>query len=313
MENFDADVIIVGAGAAGLTAGQYAARANLKTLIIEQMAAGGQVLIIDKLENYPGNVTHKTGMQFSDDLRQQAEDFGAKIISDSVESIKKEGKTFFVTLGDDSVLKSPTVIIASGAKHRMLNVQGEKEFYGRGVSYCAVCDGPFFKNKKILVVGGGDSACDEGMFLSNLTENVILIHRKDRFRAQKSLAERVMKHDHIDVRFNSQLKEIKGEQKVSSVIIENSVDGKTYEEQVDAVFIFVGATPQTQLVPNVDLDEAGYIITDENKQTSVAGLYAAGDVRATPFRQVITAAADGAIAAHSASQHIDELKGESYK
>jgi thioredoxin reductase (NADPH) len=151
------------------------------------------------------------------------------------------------------------------------------------------------------------------MFLSNLTENVILIHRKDRFRAQKSLAERVVKHDHIDVRFNSELKEIKGDQKVTSVIIENSVDGKTYEEQVDAVFIFVGATPQTQLVPHVDLDEGGYIITDEKKQTSIAGLYAAGDVRATPFRQVITAAADGAIAAHSASQYIDELKGESYK
>jgi thioredoxin reductase (NADPH) len=312
MTNYDVDVIIIGAGAAGLTAGQYAARANLQTVIIEQMAPGGQALLIDKLENYPGNVAHKTGMEFSDDMKKQAEDFGAKIISDSVESIKKEDHTFFVTLGDDTVLKSPTVIIATGAKHRGLNVPGESEFYGRGVSYCAVCDGPFFKNKKILVVGGGDSACDEGMFLSNLTEEVILVHRKDRFRAQRGLAERVLKHQHIDVRFNSRLVEIKGEKKVSSVIIENINDGSHYEEAVDAVFIFVGSDPQTQLVPFVEKDDGGYIITDELKQTSVPGLYAAGDVRSSPFRQVVTAAADGAIAAHSASQYIDELKGETY-
>jgi thioredoxin reductase (NADPH) len=313
MSTFDADVIIVGGGAAGLTAGQYAARANLKTVIIEHMAPGGQALLIDKLENYPGNVNRKTGMEFSDDLRQQAEDFGAKIISDSVESITKENHTFFVTLGDESMLKSPTVIIATGAKHKLLGIPGEREFYGRGVSYCAVCDGPFFKNKRILVVGGGDSACDEGMFLSNLTEDVILIHRKDRFRAQRALAERVLKHKHIDVRFNSRLVEIKGDQKVSSVMIENLIEGKMYEEAVDAVFVFVGATPQTHVVPNVDKDEGGYIITDELKQTSIPGLYAAGDVRSSPFRQVVTAAADGAIAAHSAAQYIDELKGESYQ
>lgn len=313
MNHYDADVIIVGAGAAGLTAGQYAARANLNTLIIEQISPGGQALIIGKLENYPGNITHRTGMEFSDDMRQQAENFGAKIISDSVESIKKEDHTFFVTLGDDSILKSPTVIIATGAKHRLLGVPGEKELYGRGVSYCAVCDGPFFKNKKILVVGGGDSACDEGMFLSNLTEEVLLIHRKDRFRAQKGLAERVLKHQHIDVRFNSRLAEIKGDKKVTSVIIENIDDSTTYEEAVDAVFIFVGSIPQTQLVPNIEKDEGGYIITDESKQTSVPGLYAAGDVRSSLFRQVVTAAADGAIAAHSAAQYIDALKGESYQ
>ncbi len=312
MNTYDADVIIVGAGAAGLTAGQYAARANLNAVIIEQMAPGGQALFIDKLENYPGNISHKTGMEFSDDMRQQAEDFGAKIISDSVESIKKEDRTFFVTLGDGTILKSPTVIIATGAKHNVLHIPGEKELYGRGVSYCAVCDGPFFKNKKILVVGGGDSACDEGIFLANLTEEVILIHRKDRFRAQRGLAERVLKHPHIDVRFHSRLVEIKGDQKVSSVIIENINEGKTYEEQVDAVFVFVGSIPQTQLVPDVKQDEGGYIITDELKMTSTPGLYAAGDVRSSPFRQVVTAAADGAIAAHHAAQYIDELKGEAY-
>jgi thioredoxin reductase (NADPH) len=313
MNNYDADVIIIGAGAAGLTAGQYAARSNLKALIIEQMAPGGQALIIDKLENYPGNLTRKNGMEFSDDLRQQAEDFGAKIISDSVTSIKKEDHTFFVTLSDDSILKSPAVIIATGAKHKLLGIPGEREFYGRGVSYCAVCDAPLFKNKKILVVGGGDSACDEAMFISNLSDEVILVHRKDRFRAQRALAERVLKHQHIDVRFNSQLKEIRGDQKVKSVMIENLADGKMYEENVDAVFIFVGSIPQTQLVPDLDLDEGGYIITDEQKQTSVAGLYVAGDVRSSPFRQIVTAAADGAIAAHAASQYIDTLKGESYQ
>ncbi len=313
MNSYDADVIIVGAGAAGLTAGQYAARANLNTLIIEQMAPGGQALLIDTLENYPGNVSRKTGMELTDDMRKQAEDFGANILSNSAESIKKEDHTFFVTLGDGAVLKSPALIIATGAKHKGLNIPGEKEFYGRGLSYCAVCDGPFFKNKKILVVGGGDSACDEGIFLSNLTDEVILIHRKDRFRAQRGLAERVLRNQHIDVRFNSRLLEIKGGQNVSSVVIENISDSKIYEEEVDAVFIFVGSVPQTQLVPDVDKDEGGYIITDENKQTSVKGLFAAGDVRSSPFRQIVTAAADGAIAAHAASQYIDELKGEAYR
>ncbi len=313
MNTFDADVIIVGAGAAGLTAGQYAARANLNTVIIEQMAPGGQALLIDKLENYPGNVSRKTGMEFADDMREQAEAFGARIIPDAVQSIKKEDHTFFVTLGDDTIMKSPAVIIATGAKHKGLNIPGEKELYGRGVSYCAVCDGPFFKNKKILVVGGGDSACDEGIFLSNLTEKVILIHRKDRFRAQRGLAERVLKHQHIDVRFNSRLLEIKGGQKVSSVIIEHISDGKIYEEEVDAVFIFIGSVPQTDLVPDVDKDEGGCIITDESRRTSIPGLFAAGDVRASPFRQVVTAAADGAVAAHAASQYIDELKGEAYR
>ncbi len=313
MSMYDADVVIIGAGAAGLSAGQYAARANLNAVIIEQMAPGGQALLIDRLENYPGNVDRKTGFEFADDMKKQAEDFGARIITESVHSIKKEKNTFFVAMGNGTILKCPAVIIATGAKHKALDIPGEKEFYGRGVSYCATCDGPFFKNKKILVVGGGDSACDEGIFLAHLTENVILIHRKDRFRAQKGLAERVLKNPHINVRFNSRLLEIKGEQKVSSVIIERMDSGEVYEEPVDAVFVFIGSIPQTDLVLDVDKDDGGYIITDQSRRTSIPGLFAAGDVRSSPFRQVVVAAADGAIAAHSVSQYIDELKGETYK
>ena len=313
MGSYDADVVIIGAGAAGLSAGQYAARANLSALIIEHMAPGGQALLIDKLENYPGYIAPRTGFEFAEDMKKQAEEFGAKIISETVLELKKEQNTFIVTLGNGSTLKCPTVIIATGAKHKMLEIPGEKEFYGRGVSYCATCDGPFFKKKKILVVGGGDSACDEGAFLANLTDDVVLIHRKERFRAQQSLAERVLKNPHVEVRFNSRLLEIKGAQKVTSALIEKIDTRETYEEAFDAVFIFIGSIPQTSLVPDIEMDEGGYIVTDQYRRTSVPGLYAAGDVRSSPFRQVVVAAADGAIAAHSASQYIDDLRGEAYK
>jgi len=312
------DLIIIGAGPAGLTAAQYGARANLSVLVLEQLSPGGQALNIDVLENYPGIAPGKSGFEFGEDLRLQAEGFGAKILTEDAKALNKEGGLFIITLASGKTLKAQAVIIATGAKHRTLDIPGEKEFSGRGVSYCATCDGPFFKSKKIFVVGGGDAACDEAQYLSRLSNQVILIHRRERFRAQKALADRVLHNPNITVRFNTVMKEIRGTPgtKVSSVLLEEN--GTSREESADAVFIFTGIVPQTSLVSGagsglkVELDEAGYIVTDQKMASSVPGLFAAGDVRTTPFRQVITAAADGAVAAHCAAAYIDGLKGESY-
>jgi len=310
--NIDRDLIVIGGGAGGLAAAQYAARSNLKVLVIEEMALGGQALLIESVENYPGIPEIVNGFEFAERMEQQARDFGAEILNDTVKDLKKEGNHFVVKTASET-FTSYTVVLATGAKHRNLGVPGEKEFSGRGVSYCATCDGPFFRDKKILVVGGGDAACDEGMFLSKLTSKVVLIHRKDRFRAQKALAERVIENKNIETRFNTVIKEIKGSNKVEAVVLENLEKNETYEELFDGVFIFVGSLPQTSLVPDIAKDEGGFIITNQRMETEIPGLFAVGDLRATPFRQLVVAAADGAIAAHCAAQYIDEIMGQSYK
>ncbi|MDR1575467.1 MAG: FAD-dependent oxidoreductase [Treponema sp.] len=335
----DADLIIIGAGPAGLTAAQYGARAGLKVLVIEQLAPGGQVLLIDALENYPGNVERRdeegrviagprTGFDFSRDLHRQAEAFGAVFLSGAVTALKKEGELFIAKMAGGESRAAPAGIIATGAVHRCLDVPGEKEFTGRGVSYCAACDGPFFRNKKIMVAGGGDAACGEASYLSRLSSQVILVHRRDRFRAQKALAERVLRNPNIEVRFNTVIREIKGgspaagaiAQKVDAVVLERGGEnGKAgvYEESVDAVFIFAGAVPQSSLVAGengvtAELDANGYIVTDQQMASSVPGLFAAGDVRSGSFRQVVVAAGEGAAAAHSAAEYIDKLNNSAY-
>ncbi len=306
------DLIIIGGGAAGLGAAQYGARANLKTLVIEEMAHGGQALLIDRLENYPGLPEPVDGYTWAEVMRAQAEGFGATIMASSVEGVRKEGERFVVETGDGP-MHAKAVIAATGAKHRHLDVKGEEEFSGRGVSYCATCDGPFFKGKRMMVVGGGDAACDEAMYLSKLTESVIMVHRKDRFRAQKAVAARVLANPRIDVRFETVVDEIKGGKAVESVSLKDIKTGATHEEPASAVFIFVGSIPQAAYLPqDIDKDEAGYIVTDDRMETSIPGLFAAGDVRATPFRQVITAVSDGAVAAHCAAQYIDEIEGKAY-
>jgi len=301
------DLIIVGGGAAGLAAAQYGARANLDTLLIEEMAPGGQALLIDTLENYPGISEPVNGYDFSEKMRAQAESFGAEFLTASVSSIAKEGGRF-VLESNEGRFGALAVILATGAVHRHANVPGEDEFQGKGVSYCATCDGPFFKGRRMLVVGGGDAACDEAMFLSKLAEKVILVHRRDSFRAQKSLAARVLANPKIEVRFNTVTREIKGDKKVQSVILEDLAAGRRYEEEVAAVFVFIGSDPRSSLAGEATRDEGGSLITDENMETSVKGLFAAGDVRVSPFRQLVTACSDGAIAAHSAATHIDEVR-----
>lgn len=307
----DKDLIIIGAGGAGLTAAQYGARANLNVLLIEEMAPGGQALIIDELENYPGFPEAISGYDFSERMAKQAQNFGAEIMTATVKKLKKEKKVYHVE-SSKGVFTTHAVIVCTGAKHKVLGVPGEKEFSGRGVSYCATCDGPFFRNKKMMVIGGGDAACDEAMYLSNLSKEIIHVHRRDRFRAQKSLAERVMKNDHIDVRFNTILKEIKGDTKVNRVVLENVDTKEISEEETAAVFIFVGSLPQSALVAECKKDDGGYVITNQRMETNQPGLYVAGDLRSTPFRQLVVAAGEGAVAAHCAAQYLDELKGEAY-
>ena len=311
--NADRDIIIIGAGAAGLTAAQYAARANLNTLLLEELAPGGQCLIIDNLENYPGFPDPLPGIELSQKFEEQARNFGAEILTSSVHTVSKRGKLFTVDT-DNGPLTAPTVVVATGAKHKKLGIPGEEEYSGRGVSYCATCDGPFFKGKRMLVAGGGDAACDEAMFLAKLTDQVIMVHRRDRFRAQPALAERTLKNPNIEVRWNTETKVIRGDGKVGEVVLWRNDKEETYTEKVDAVFVFIGSIPQTQIVKDLDvrMDEVGYIVTNQRMETSVPGLYAVGDVRATPFRQLVVAAGEGAIAAHVASQYIDELKGEAY-
>jgi len=308
------DFAIIGAGAAGLAAAQYGARANLKTVVIEEMAPGGQALLIDNLENYPGILEPINGYDLAERMRAQAERFGCAFFDGSVSSVKKEGGRFLIETSG-GIVESLTVLIATGAKHRMLEIPGEEAYIGKGVSYCATCDGPFFKGKRMLVVGGGDAACDEATYLSKLSDKIVMIHRRDRFRAQRALGQRVLANPSIEVRFNTVAKEIKGDSKVRTVLLENIETHEQIEESFDAVFVFIGSIPQAQFLQGTDieLDETGYIVTDCGMRSSLPGLFAAGDVRATPFRQIITAAADGAIAAHEAANYIDEQRGQAYR
>ena len=339
------DLLIIGAGPAGLSAAQYGARANLKTTVIEQLAPGGQALMIDVLENYPGNVERcnnegkviagpKSGFEFIQDMHHQALTFGASIISGAVSLLEKTGDWFVTTLAARQKISSLAVIIATGASHRLLNIPGEKEFTGRGVSYCATCDGPFFKNRKIFVAGGGDAACDEAQYLARLSSQVVLVHRRDRFRAQKSLVDRVMRNPNIEVRLNTVIREIKSAgagspgaspagiaaAKVGAVVLERTTNdgagtGEIYEDAADAVFVFVGTVPRSGLASgkadglSTELYESGGIITDQKMASSVPGIFAAGDVRSGTFRQVVVAAAEGAVAAHSAAEYCERITG----
>ena len=308
------DMIIIGGGPAGLSAAQYAARAGLKAYLLEEMAPGGQTLIVDDLENYPGFVDPVSGFELADKFQRQAEQFGAKIVLTSVEAVNHNSDGSFTVKTSDGEYTVPVVVMATGAKRKELGIPGEKEYQGKGVSYCATCDGPFFRDKKILVVGGGDSACGESLFLSKITQNVVIIHRKDRFRAQRSIAGMVEHDDHIETRFMHTLNEIKGDgSRVTTVSLHDIEHDRDYDEQFDAVFIFIGANPKTNLIPYAETDADGYVVTDELMRTSIPGLYAVGDVRNGPFKQIITAASDGAVAAHFASEFIDELKGQSYQ
>ena len=302
METQTFDYIIIGAGPAGLSSAQYAARSGLKTIVLEGMGPGGQVAQIFELENYPGVFPAVNGFDFVETLRKQAEAFGAQIKQVQVTSIDKTGKDFVIQT-KDTTYSAPALCIATGAVHKNLGVPGEEELKGRGVSYCATCDGPFFRNKKIVVIGGGDSACSEAVYLASLSKDVTIVHRRNEFRAQKALVDKMLNAG-VKPIYDSVVKQINGQNKVESITLENVKTGEQSELECAAVFIFAGMAPQTDLVDMIKKDISGYIMTDENMQTSIPGLYAAGDVRSKPFRQIVTAVSDGAIAANAAKEFI---------
>lgn len=312
---YDYDVIIIGGGPAGYTAGLYAARAGLKTLLVEGAATVSQITITDIIENYPGIPDGINGFDLMQLFKNQAMKFGLETMAADVTSIKKhdsDAALWEISAGNKT-LRALSVIAATGAEWRKLGVPGEEEFAGKGVSYCATCDGPFYRDKDVIVVGGGDTALQEALFLTHFAKKVIVVHRRDRLRAADILQKRAAAQKKIEYIWKATLTEVVGSNLVTGVKLTDVESGKTSEISAEGVFIFVGRIPQTKLFDGlVKLGAGGFIITDENMQTSAAGIFAAGDCRAKQFRQVITAAGDGANALYSVELYIAELKGESY-
>lgn len=306
------DLVIIGGGPAGLASSIYANRAGYKTLILEKIGLGGQMVITDVINNYPGFSQGISGYELHLNMVDHAKRYGMKNESAEVKKITKTDKKFIIS-STDKEYEALAVIIASGAKHRSLDVPGEKEFSSKGVSYCATCDGPFFRNKDIFVIGGGDTAVMEAAFLAKFAKTVRIVHRRERFRAVKALTDQTDRLDNVSYVFNSIVLEINGKEKVENVLLKNVVTNEIKEEKIDGVFVLVGILPNTDFLDKTLLDTANYVITDNHMRTKVDGLFAAGDVRSDTFRQVICAAGDGARAAESAGKYIDELKGTLYK
>ncbi len=301
------DVIIVGGGPSGMSAAIYASRARLKTLLIEKAGCGGQIAITDHLENYPGFEEGINGFELAMKMEKQARTFGCEITYGEASFIETDDAIKKVILSDKKEYFTKTIIIASGANFRKLGIEGEQEFIGKGVSYCATCDGPFFRNKEIAVVGGGDSALQEALYLTKFATKVNLIHRRDQFRAAKILQEKVFAEPKINIIFDSVVEKISGNLSVEQVILKNVKNNISSPLNVNGVFVFVGWLPNTKFLENtkIKLNEAGYIVTDDNMNTSIEGIFACGDVRQKILRQVVTAAGDGAIAAISAQHFIE--------
>ncbi len=294
------DLVIVGGGPAGLAAAIYAGRAKLEGFILEKMSPGGQVLITDLVENYPGFPEGITGFELVEKLSAHAQKFGFGVKNGEVQKIESEGENFKLILTDDKIVTSKTVIVATGATHRKLGVEGEERLTGRGVSYCATCDGPFFRDQVVAVVGGGDSAVQEAVFLTKFAQKVYLIHRRDELRAIKVLQERALSNEKIEFIWDSTVEAIEGKDQVESIRIYNKKSGEVTNLPVDGIFIFIGIEPVTGFIRDlVNTDERGFIKTDEWMRTSIKGVYAAGDCRLKPLLQIVTAVAEGATAAYA--------------
>ncbi|WP_410912555.1 thioredoxin-disulfide reductase [Priestia filamentosa] len=302
------DVIIVGAGPAGMTASVYTSRANLSTLLIERGVPGGQMANTQDVENYPG-FDFVLGPDLSNKMFEHAKKFGAVYKYGDIKEIIDEGNLKkVVTTNQEYYAKA--VIIATGADHKKLGVPGEEELGGRGVSYCAVCDGAFFKNRELVVVGGGDSAVEEAVYLTRFASKVTIIHRRDQLRAQKILQERAFSNDKIEFIWNKEVTNINEESgKVSTVKLKDTQTGEESTLSTDGVFIYVGTLPLNSAFKNLDItNEEGYVITDENMATKIPGIYAGGDIREKTLRQIVTATGDGSIAAQSVQHYIENLE-----
>ena len=312
---YDYDIIIIGGGPAGFTAGIYAARAGLKTLLLEGASSVSQITITDLIENYPGIPEGIDGFALMEIFKNQARKFGLEVMAADALAISKTASAdalWIVATGAKS-FKTLSIIAATGAQWRKLGIPGEAEFAGRGVSYCATCDGPFYRNREVAVIGGGDSAIQEALFLTHFASKVTVIHRRDRLRATGILQKRAAAEKKIAFAWNATLAEVIGDDFVTGIRIRDTISGELKSIPAAGVFIFVGRLPNTVVFNNVlKLDAGGYIVTDENMNTSAAGIFAAGDCRAKIFRQVVTAAGDGANAAFSAELYVGNLKGEAY-
>jgi thioredoxin reductase (NADPH) len=315
LPQYDYDTIIIGGGPAGYTAGIYAARSGLKTLLVEGASTVSQITITDIIENYPGIPGGMNGFDLMQLFKKQALNFGLEILAGDVSAIRKNSDApviWDVAVGD-KLYRTLSVIAATGAQWNKLGVPGEEKFAGKGVSYCATCDGPFYRNKDVVVVGGGDTAIQEALFLTHFARKVTVIHRRDRLRAAAILQKRAFAEKKIEFVWKAKLAEVAGKEFVTGVKVADVQSKLIKEIEAEGVFIFVGRIPHTDIFRDIlKLDAGGYIITDENMRTSAAGIFAAGDCRAKQFRQVVTAAGDGANAIYSAELYVDELKGETY-
>lgn len=302
------DCIIIGAGPAGMTAAVYTSRANLSTLMLERGIPGGQMANTEEVENYPG-FESILGPELSTKMFEHAKKFGAEYAYGDVTEII-DGEEYKIIKAGSKEYKARSIIIATGAEYKKLGVPGENELGGRGVSYCAVCDGAFFKGKNLIVVGGGDSAVEEGVYLTRFAEKVTIVHRRDKLRAQKILQDRAFANEKVDFIWNHTVKEINEKDgKVGSVTLVSTVDGSEREVPCDGVFVYIGMVPLTAPFKNLGiLNDDGYIMTNEKMETSVKGIFAAGDVRDKMLRQIVTATGDGSIAAQSAQHYVEELK-----
>lgn len=303
------DTIIIGSGPAGMTAALYAARSNLKVALLERGIYGGQMQNTADIENYPG-YANISGPELAEKMYEPLEKFGVEHVFGQVVRVESAGLVKKVITEDDT-FEAKTIILAMGAQHRLLGVPGEAEYNSRGVSYCAVCDGAFFRDQDLLVVGGGDSAVEEALFLTRFAKTVTIVHRRDELRAQKIIQERAFANEKINFIWDSVVEEIKGdERKVQSVVIRNVKTNEVTEQSFGGVFIYVGLDPMSESVADLGVtDEQGWVVTNELMETSQAGIFAVGDLRQKHLRQVTTAVGDGAIAGQGVYQYLTELEG----
>ncbi len=306
------DVIIIGAGPAGLSAGLYAARAKMSTLILEKDKPGGQIVTTDEVANYPGSIHEATGPTLVARMIEQCEEFGAQRKKEGVVSVDFSGEIKTITT-EAATYQAKSVIIATGAVPRKMDCPGEKELTGKGVSYCATCDADFFTDLEVFAIGGGDTALEEAMYLTKFARKVTIVHRRDEFRAAKSIVEKVVKHPKIEIIYDAVVQEVKGDGILESAVFKNVKTGETWEYTADendgtfGMFVFVGYIPFSDLFKGaIDMDAVGYIPTDDDMRTNIPGVFAAGDIRVKSLRQVVTATADGAIAAVQAEKYIEE-------
>ena len=304
------DIVIIGGGPAGYTAALYGARAGHSTLLIEKMSIGGQMTETGDIDNYPGFQNGIDGITLGMNMQAGAERFGAETLYDEVTEVDLTGDTKKITTAFSGKVLARSVIIATGAGPRRLGLDGEEDFVGQGIHYCAHCDGRFYKGKKVIVVGGGNTAVGDALYLANLCERVYLVHRRDSFRASKVLTDALAKAENIEILYDSRAVSLMADGTLSGAVIENLKSGEKKELFADAIFVSIGRVPATSVFEGqIELD-GGYITAGEDTKTSVLGVFAAGDVRTKELRQVITAAADGAVAAHFAGEHLAEKTKE---